>query len=61
MTQKVKADEDDDTIDPWLHEWNAYLNSNEIVPEGIGMVRWWGVCGIFLLGPHPNKSGLRLL
>ena len=45
----------------WLHKWNAYLNSNEVVPEGMGMVHWWVVRGIVLPGPHPNKFGWRLV
>lgn len=29
---------------PWLDEWNTYFNTHEVVPEGMGIVRWWGVC-----------------
>jgi len=35
-----------DTVDPtkpYLHEWNTYLLTHEIIPEGMGLVRWWGV------------------
>jgi len=27
----------------WVGEWNTYLNSNEAIPEGMGIVDWWGV------------------
>jgi hypothetical protein len=29
---------------PWLDKWNTYVNTNEVVPEGMGIVHWWGVC-----------------
>ena len=29
---------------PWLSEWNCYEKTHEAVPEGMGIVRWWGVC-----------------
>ena len=28
---------------PWLDEWTDYINTNEVVPEGMGVVCWWGV------------------
>ena len=33
---------------PWLDEWNMYFNTHEVVPEGMGIVRWWGVCQPYL-------------
>ena len=27
----------------YLEEFNLYLNTNEIVPDDIGIVSWWGV------------------
>ena len=27
-----------------LEEWNLYLTMNEVVPDEIGIVGWWGVC-----------------
>jgi hypothetical protein len=45
-----ESDEDGEIIDPnrlWLDEWTAYLNSNEVVSEGMGIVHWWGVCEVF--------------
>ena len=29
--------------DAYLEEWNLYLNTHEVVPNNIGIVRWWGV------------------
>jgi hypothetical protein len=39
-------DNSNDLMDPnrpWLDEWNTYFNMNEVVPVGMGIVRWWGV------------------
>ena len=33
-----------DPSKPWLKEWNLYLQTHEVVPEGMGIVEWWGVC-----------------
>ena len=27
----------------WMDEWKSYINTREDVPEGMGIVRWWGV------------------
>lgn len=43
-----ESDEDSEDVDPdrlWLNEWSAYLNSDEVVPEGMGTVHWWGIHG----------------
>jgi hypothetical protein len=32
-----------DPTKPWLIEWNMYIQTHEAIPEGMGMVRWWGV------------------
>lgn len=37
------ANEMVDPSNPWLDEWNTYFNVNEVVPEGMGVVQWWGV------------------
>jgi hypothetical protein len=26
----------------WIDEWKLYLNMHEDLPEGMGIVRWWG-------------------
>ena len=36
-----------DPTKPWLNEWNTYIQTHEIIPEGMGIVRWWGVCIFF--------------
>ena len=36
------------TVDPYLQEWNLYLNTNEAVPDDVGIVQWWGVRTMFL-------------
>jgi hypothetical protein len=32
-----------DPSKPWLDEFNLYLNTLEVVPEGMDTIRWWGV------------------
>ena len=34
--------------DAYLEEWNLYVNTHEAVPDGMGIVQWWGVCIITL-------------
>ena len=29
-----------------MDEWQAYLSAIEELPDGLGIVQWWGVCGI---------------
>ena len=36
------------TADAYLEEWNLYLNTNEIVPDDIGIIGWWGVRCVLL-------------
>jgi len=33
-----------DPTKPWLTEFNLYATTHESVPDGMGIVRWWGVC-----------------
>ena len=28
----------------WESEFNWYISTEEVVPEGMGVVEWWGVC-----------------
>ena len=28
---------------PGVDKWKTYLNTHEDIPEGMGIVRWWGV------------------
>jgi len=32
-----------DAARPWFAEWNRYEKTREAVPDGMGIVRWWGV------------------
>ena len=34
---------------PWLAEFNRYLNTHDILPEGMTVVKWWGVCNVRFL------------
>jgi len=37
-----------DPSKPWLEEWNLYIQTHETVPEGMGIVCWWGVHSFYL-------------
>ena len=37
------CDATDTQSDAWMDEWKSYLNTHEDIPEGMGIVRWWGV------------------
>jgi hypothetical protein len=41
-----------DPTKPWLHEWNTYIQTHEMIPEGMGIVRWWGVSSLFHLAGY---------
>jgi hypothetical protein len=52
------TDTEDDTDDgesaacpanAWMDEWKNYINTVEDVPDGMDLVRWWGVCILFHL------------
>ena len=34
----------------YLDEWRLYLNTHEVVPNDVGIVQWWGVHCIVVLG-----------
>jgi hypothetical protein len=42
-----KSDGDDcqqvDATNSWIDEWKLYIDTNEVVPDEMGIVRWWGV------------------
>ena len=49
----TSSDDDDhpkatSAIEPYLEEWNLYLNTNEAAPDDVGIVQWWGVHTMFL-------------
>jgi hypothetical protein len=29
---------------PWLVEYERYMNTTDIIPPGMTVVAWWGVC-----------------
>jgi hypothetical protein len=52
------TDTEDDTEDgesaacpanAWMDKWKNYINTVEDVPDGMDLVRWWGVCILFHL------------
>jgi len=39
-------DEESTSSDPsklWLRKWNLYLQTHKVIPQGMGIVKWWGV------------------
>ena len=56
-TQNLLHDDDSDDSDsdkisnneasstsPWLVEYEQYINTNDVIPNGMSIVAWWGVC-----------------
>ena len=42
----TESDDTDGVIDPsrlWLDEWSTCFNTQEVVPDRMGIVCWWGV------------------
>lgn len=59
LLQELSDDEDDTMVDvgldmpdnpqhPWLHDYHAYMDVFEQVPEGWTVLQWWGI-GVFRL------------
>jgi hypothetical protein len=56
MLQELSGDEEDvaaDTMDiptdpqwPWLHDFCAYMDVCEQVPEGWMVIQWWGISNL---------------
>jgi hypothetical protein len=49
----TETDDDDcqqvvNTNNCWIEEWKLYLNTHEVVPDGVGIARWWGVRVLFI-------------
>ena len=42
------ASDDEASSTPWLVEYEQYVNTNDIIPPGMTIVAWWGVCRLFL-------------
>ena len=50
------SDDDDSAgnqTKPWLAEYQHYINTHDVVPEGMSLVEWWGVS---LKSSIPNSS-----
>ena len=41
----MSDDDLDDTnaTKPWLSEFHRYLNTHDVIPENMTIVKWWGV------------------
>jgi hypothetical protein len=59
-TDSDEPDDEESTLSdpskPWLIEWNLYLQTHEVIPEGMGIVKWWGV-GLIIFC-HPTADYL---
>ena len=45
-TDSENEDDDDEMLDPakpWMGEFKRYLDTMDVVPENMSIVRWWGV------------------
>jgi hypothetical protein len=55
-TDTENGDDDGEIYDagkPWLSEWNRYERTLEAIPDGMGIVRWWGVRYPFIIHLWP--------
>ena len=59
-TDSENEDDVDETLDPakpWMGEFKRYLDTVDVVPENMNIVRWWGVCQFCLqLECNANSS-----
>jgi len=45
-TDSKNEDDTDETLDPaklWMGEFKRYLDTMDVVPDNMNIVRWWGV------------------
>jgi hypothetical protein len=44
-----KSDDDvgDTLLPPWMIEFKHYIDTNNIIPPGMTVVEWWGVCILY--------------
>lgn len=58
LLRELSGDEDDiqesiiqtpNVLKPWLPEFECYLDTNDPVPEGTSVLKWWGVSVIMFL------------
>ena len=50
-----------DNTQPWLHEWTLYITTHDIVPENVGIVRWWAVCSLVSIFISIAQADVRVL
>ena len=46
------SDNDDEASDPakpWMSEFRWFLDTLDVIPDGMNIVRWWGVCEILFI------------
>jgi hypothetical protein len=50
LLREADSDDSDSGIDvrepssnPWMIEFDQYMNTNDIIPPGMTVVAWWGV------------------
>jgi hypothetical protein len=50
LLRDADSDDSDSGIDvrepssnPWMIEFDQYMNTNDIIPPGMAVVAWWGV------------------
>jgi len=46
-TDSENEDDTDEALDPakpWMGEFKRYLDTVDVVPDNMNIVRWWGVC-----------------
>jgi hypothetical protein len=50
LLRDTDSDDSDDALhapipssDPWVVEFDQYIKTNDILPEGMSIVTWWGV------------------
>ena len=51
-TDSDESDSDNISVDeasstPWVVEYERYINTNDIIPSGMTVIAWWGVCYVF--------------
>ena len=61
-TDSENEDGGDETLDPekpWMGEFRQYLDTIDVVPNEMNIVRWWGVRELYLqLKCDPNHCSL---
>jgi hypothetical protein len=59
-----EQDDDEDNVDeqkPWLREFRQYLDTREVITEGMSAVTWWGVSCTYALPKLKHESNTNLI